>query len=266
MSRPKLSASGISTFLSSPKAYYFRYVLNIEPISPHESSSPDSLAGSLFAEFTDAFYKGVPEKDNTQKLMNNWQEQTTGWVSKRTQESLGGALSAWAGMYHTLFSPDDGVRNGSEKLVENERFIGYVDGLSHDLILHELKTTSRAKSISEQLWKVQRSLQVRLYCVLTGAIGIRIEFCYKDAPYAIFRSEPLPVAPEQRAVWETELNMLADTIVGLGDNPNNYPCNTNGCNIFAKNYTSACAYQALCEYGYNETTKIAYQPRSRGRA
>lgn len=262
MNRRKLSASGIQTFLSSPRAYYFRYIMGIEPISPAGASSPDALVGSLFAEYTDRFYKGMGEAENTKRLLTDWDEQTAGWVPTKLKMYLTAPLTAWAGLYYQLYSADDGCRNGSEKRVENDRFVGYVDGLSHDRILLELKTTSRARSLQDQIWAFQRSLQVRLYCVLTEATGIRIEMAYKDQPYALHRADVIPVTAEERKRWEVELNTLADTIVGLGDNPDSYPCHTKGCNIFSRNYTSACAYQALCEYGCTPEILTGYQERT----
>lgn len=262
MSRRKLSASAIQTFLSSPRAYYFRYVLQLEPITPGASTSPDALCGSLFAEFTDRFYKGHLEGANTSQLMGDWHEQTQGWVPERWKAPLTNALEAWASMYYQLFSPDDGARNGSEKRVENDRFMGYVDGLSHDKILLELKTTSRARSLQEQIWSFQRSIQVKLYCVLTEATGIRIEMVYKDQPYGIYRADVVPVTPAQRATWEKELNALYDAIMSLGDDPDNYTCHSKGCSIISKNYTSLCAYSALCEHGVTDEVLVGYQPRT----
>jgi len=244
----KLSATALSCLLESPKAFYWRYIAKLEPISQSIATyDHDKLAGSLWAAWIDAFYRGVPEKENTERLLADWHEQTEGWVPEKIKERLTKALTAWASIYHQQFSPDDGVRNGSEKLVENERFVGYVDGLSADeTTLHEVKSTSRAKSVSEQLWKVQNSIQVKLYLVLTGAKRVLIEFAYKDEPYDIWRAPVMEVTKEQRKTWEQELNALADSIYALGNDPNNYPCHPDGCCLITKNYVSLCPFQALC--------------------
>lgn len=249
MSKPfKLSATALSCFLESPKAFYWRYKARLEPLAPSVMNfDHDKLCGVLWAEWVDRFYKGVLEKANTQTLLEAWDRQTDGWVGKTTKDRLTEALKAWAGIYCERYSLKDGVRNGSEKFVENERFLGYLDGLSHDgKIIHEVKSTSRAKSVSEQLWVVQNSLQIKLYTILTGADGVLIEFAWKDLPHDIWRSDVLKISAEQRAAWEQELNALADKIYSLGTDENNYPCHPQGCCIVSKGFTSICGYQALC--------------------
>lgn len=266
MPRRKLSASAINLFLKSPKAYYYAYVQKVVPAEQSIGTfDHDKILGVLWAEFVDRFYKGADEKSNTERLLKFWEVQTEGWVPERIRQKYKDALESWATTYYQEFSRDDGCRNGSEKLVENERFLGYVDGLSHDLVLHEVKSTSRSPSLAGQLWKVQNSLQVKLYCVLTQATGICIEFAWKDAPYGVYRSAVIPVTPEQRAGWEQELNKIADYIISLGDDQNNYPCHPDGCCLITKGITSMCQYQALCDMGLDETTKPLYKEKvSRG--
>ena len=244
----KLSASALSCFLESPKAYYWRYHARLEPLALSTSNfDHDKICGILWADWVDKFYKSVPEADNTKRMLSEWDSQTDGWVGKTTKDKLTEAMKTWASLYHERYSPKDGIRNGSEKFVENERFLGYLDGLSHDgKIIHEVKSTSRAKSVSEQLWVVQNSLQVKLYAILTGADGILIEFAWKDLPHDIWRSEMLKISKEQRTGWEKELNALADKIYSLGEDENNYPCHPQGCCIVSKGFTSICGYQSLC--------------------
>ena len=234
----------------------------MEPIGQSVTSfDHDKICGILWSEFVDAFYRGIPEKENTERMLADWQTQTEGWVPDKTRDRLTKAMQAWASIYHQQFSPKDGVRNGSEKLVENGRFLGYLDGLSPDgTVVHEVKSTSRSKSTSEQLWKVQHSIQVKLYCVLTQAKGVRIEFAWKDEPHDIFRAPVLDVTREQLKQWEQELNALADGIYALGDDPNNYPCHPDGCCLITKNFIGLCPFQALCmgEFG----AEIAFKPKT----
>lgn len=260
----KLSASALACFLESPKRYYWQYIKRLEPMMPSMSTfDHDKLCGILWAEFVDRFYKGVEDKPNTEAMLSDWAEQTHGWVSDNTSSKLVSAMTAWAGLYYQLFNPADGVRVESEKLVENERFIGYLDGFNADGIVHEVKSTSRSKQLAEQLWKVQDSIQVKLYCVLTEAQGIRIEFAWKDPPHGIWRSDVKEVSAEKRRQWEQELNALADLIYGLGDDPNNYPCHTDGCCITGKNFVSICPFQILCTDGLSEITGIGFKDRVR---
>ena len=260
MSR-KLSASAISTFMKSPKSYFYRYVQNLEPAIPSVGSfSHDALAGTLWAAFVDRFYKGMGEQENTTKMLSEWHEQTEGWVPPRLRDGLTDAMKAWANQYYQMFDPKDGVRNGSEKRVENDRFIGYLDGLDHTgTIVHECKSTSRSPQISEQIWKVANSIQVKLYCVLTQAQGVCLEFAWKDQPHAVYRCDVIQVTPEQLKAWEQELNALADLINGLGTDPNNYPCHPDNCCFVTKRMTSMCGYQALCSQ--IDGAEIAFKQR-----
>ena len=244
----KLSATALATFMESPKAYYFRYIKRLEPISKSVGSyDHDKECGILWSEFVDRFYKKVPEVDNTAQMFKDWDERTDGWVPPAFKERLTKAMSSWATTYYQSFSPDDGVRNGSEKLVENDRFLGYLDGLSPDeKTIHECKSTSRAKSVSEQLLKYQTSLQVKLYAVLTGATGAILEFAYKDPPYSIFRAPRYDFTIEDVKGWEQSFNALADYIYSLGEDEKNYLCYADNCSLITKNYVGVCSYQSLC--------------------
>lgn len=261
----KLSASALSTYLRSPKAFYFRYIARLEPALPSVGSfDHDKLCGILWAEFVHRFYNGCGEVENQKKLLADWNEKTDGWVPDKVKAKLAAAMESWGTTYYQLFSADDGVRGEgkSELFVENKRFLGYLDGLSDDGIIHEVKSTSRGKQIASQLWKVQNSLQVKLYAVLTKATGIRIEFAYKDDPYSIYRTEVLPIEKEQVKCWENELNALADHIYSLGTEPCAYPCNPDGCCIVTKGFCSMCSYDTLCSMGLSEETKIGYKEKS----
>lgn len=258
----KLSASALNQFLRSPKAYYYGYVARLEPILPSVGTFDEAkLFGILWAEYVDRFYKGVAEAENITQTRQAWHEKIDGWVPEKKLVQLTKALDTLMPQYYQQFSPTDGVRNGSELHLENDRFIAYLDGLSHDGVVHEVKTTSRSPQLAEQLWKVQHSIQVKLYAVMAKANGIRIEFAFKDSPYQIYRSEILPVTPEQRMVWESELNTLADSIYALGDDPSHYPCHTDGCTLTTKYMVSTCPYQSLCDSGLTDMTKILYKEK-----
>lgn len=262
----KLSATALSAYLKSPKSYYWRYIARLEPGQPSVASyDHDKICGTTWAEFVDRFYKHVPEDENRKVTLDTWLDKTDGWVPEKARDKLTKALETWATSYYQMFNPDDGVRNGSELNLENERFVAYLDGLSHDKVVHEVKSTSRSPQLAGQLWKVQNSIQVKLYCVLAHATGIRIEFAFKDPPHAIFRGPETPVTPEQLKAWEQELNTLADHIYSLGDDPNNYPCHPDGCCLVTKNITSMCQYEALCDMGYNDFTRIAFKQKENRR-
>lgn len=223
----------------------------------------DRIFGTCWAEFVDRFYKGFSEQENVQKTLACWTEQVEGWCHGKNRDNLDKAMDTLMANYYQTFSPKDGCRapDKSELWLENDRFHGKLDGLSDEGIVHEVKSTSRAQSTSEQLWKVQNSLQVRLYAVLAKANGVQIEFAYKDAPYALFRGPIREVSADERGLWEQELNSLADYIVSLGDDPYNYPCHTDGCCYAGKWSTNMCPFQLLCEQGYTEETSIFYKSR-----
>jgi hypothetical protein len=261
--RYKLSPSAINCFMDSPKQYYWRYIQKLEPLLPSMGNfDHDKLAGTLWSDFVDRFYKEKMDEDQNMHIMfSEWKEMTAGWVTDKVSSRFMEAMQCWSSLYYNLYHPDDGCRNGSEKYVENDRFQGYLDGLSHDGIIHEVKSTSRSRQISEQLWKVQNSLQVKLYSVLTDAKGIRIEFAWKDSPYGIYRSDVLPVTDKQKASWESELNSIADHIFSLGDNPDNYVCHPDGCCMVSKGFVRMCSYQVLCQDGLTEENRIAFKEK-----
>ncbi len=263
MTQPhKLSASALSTFLKSPKSYYWRYIARLESLQPSVVSYDHvKLCGILGAACVDRFYRGASEESNMAAMMASWLEGTDGWVPEKAKDRLTKALQAWGAAYYQMFRPDDGCRNGSELHLENERFVAYLDGLSHEGIVHEVKSTSRSPQLTGQLWKVTNSVQVKLYCVMAKAKGICIEFAFKDPPYALFRGPVTDVSEAQRAGWEQELNTLADSIYALGDDPNHYPCHPDGCCLVTKGVTSMCGYYTLCDMGYNDITSIAYRPK-----
>jgi hypothetical protein len=259
----KLSATGISTFLDSPKRYYWRYIMGLAPITLSVSSyDHDRIFGTIWASFVDRFYKGTTEEGNIQATFAEWHDQTD-WCPEKPKEKLTKALEALTSKYYENFSPDDGCRHPdkSELWLENDRFCGKLDGLSEEGIIHEVKSTSRAQSVNEQLWKVQNSLQVRLYAVLAKAQGSCIEFAYKDPPHGLFRGPVVMYEPDQIALWEQEFNKIADDIDSRGDDPYNYLCNPDGCCIVSKYTTSMCAYQLLCEQGITDDTSIFYRTR-----
>lgn len=261
----KLSASALTSFLKSPRQYYWRYIARLEPITKQVANyDHDIVFGQLWAEFTDRFYKCVPEAQNSPQTMQQWMEATEGWVPEKARQRLTEALETLMPAYYQTFSPDDGARapDKSELWIENDRFVAKLDGLSDDRIIHEVKSTSRAQSIHEQLWKVQNSIQVKLYCVVAQAKGSVIEFAYKDKPSTLFRGPVEFVKDVDIKAWEQGFNALADRITSLGDDINNYPCNTDSCCMTTKYSTSMCAFQVLCTSGYNDETSIFYKIRA----
>jgi len=259
----KLSASALSTFLKSPRAYYWRYVAKLEPIGVSVATyDHDKIAGVLWSEFVARFYAGASEESNSKATMASWFEQTDGWVPEKAKDKLTKALESWSRSYYQTFSHDDGCRTQSEVYIENERFLGYLDGLNADGVVHEVKSTSRSPVLSGQLWKVQNSIQVKLYSVLANATGTCIEFAFKDSPYQLFRGPVLEVTEAQKKGWEQELNQLADYIYSLGTDIHNYPCNPDSCCLVTKGVTSMCQYDILCDEGLNDINRIAYKTKT----
>lgn len=264
--RSKLSASALNTFLKSPKAFYWGYRAKLVPVQQSVVTyDHDKICGIIWAEFVNRFYNGVSETENCKKTLEDWYSQTDGWVPEKAKERLTKALESWSRSYYQMFNPDDGARgkDKSELFLENDRFLGYLDGLSDDGIVHEVKSTSRSPQLAGQLWKVTNSIQVKLYCVLAQAKGVCIEFAFKDSPYQLFRGPVTYVSPEQLKGWEQELNKLADYIYSLGDGPNNYPCHPDGCCLVTKGITSMCQYETLCSDGLNEYTKYGFKAKER---
>lgn len=262
----KLSASALNTFLRSPKAYYWQYVARLVPMQQSVATyDHDKICGVLWAEFVNRFYNGAGEAENNKRLLDDWYSQTEGWVPEKAKDRLTKALETWGRSYYQMFSPDDGIRGQgkSELFLENERFLGYLDGLSDEGVVHEVKSTSRSPQLAGQLWKVTNSTQVKLYAVLAGAKGVVIEFAFKDSPYTLYRGPETTVSAEQLKGWEQELNTLADYIYSLGDDPNNYPCHPDGCCLVTKGITSMCQYETLCDMGLNDITKIGYKAKTR---
>ena len=231
------------------------------------SYDDDRIFGTCWAEFVDRFYKGVSESENVTKTLACWNEQVEGWCHGKKRDNLDKAMSTLMPSYYQMFSPTDGCRapDKSELWLENDRFHGKLDGLSDEGIIHEVKTTSRAQSTSEQLWKVQNSVQIKVYAVLAKAKGVQIEFGYKDAPHALFRGPIREITEDERALWEQELLAIAEDIDDRGDDPYNYLCHPDGCCYTGKWSTNMCSYQILCDAGYTEETQIFYKTREERR-
>jgi hypothetical protein len=262
----KLSASALNTFLKSPKSYYWQYVARLVPAQASVVTyDHDKICGILWAEFVNRFYSGQDETLNCNQLLADWNEQTDGWVPEKAKARLTTALETWSRSYYQMFNPKDGVRgkDKSELFLENDRFLGYLDGLSDAGVVHEVKSTSRSPQLAGQIWKVQNSIQVKLYCVLAQAKGVCIEFAFKDSPYAIYRGQETSVSSSQLLSWEQELNKLADYIYSLGDDPSNYPCHPDGCCLVTKGITSMCQYELLCTDGITDITRYGYKQKTR---
>lgn len=256
----KLSASALGTFLKSPRSYYWRYIAKLEPVAPSVGTyDHDKIAGVLWSGFVERFYNKVSETENLKFTLDAWDEQTEGWVPEKQKDKLTKALTNWGASYYQLFNADDGCRTKSELFLENDKFLGYLDGLNDEGIIHEVKSTSRSPVLSGQLWKVQNSIQVKLYAVLADAKGICIEFAFKDPPFALFRSGVIDVTKEQKEGWKQGLDSLADYIYSLGTDINNYPCNPDSCCLVTKGVTSMCSYSDLCDGVPG--AEIAFKPR-----
>lgn len=260
----KLSATALSTYLRSPRAFYWRYIAKLEPIQLSVTTfDHDKLFGQLWAAYVDRFYKGAEELLNTQTMYDDWITNTDGWVPEKARDRLTKAIETLCPLYYQQFHQEDGTRSaGSEIRLEDDTFIAILDGLSEDGTVHEVKTTSRSPQLSEQLWRVQHSLQVKLYCVLAKATGVQIEFGWKDAPQSIFRAPVLQFEPDQLATWRYEFYNLARQIQALGNDPDNYVCHPDGCCLVTKGMVSMCSYQTLCDQGLNDITRIFYKTRT----
>lgn len=223
----------------------------------------DRIFGTCWAEFVDRFYKGSGETENVNQTLQCWNEQVDGWCNGKARDNLDKALPTLMASYYQLFSPKDGCRapDKSELWLENDDLHGKLDGLSDDGIIHEVKSTSRAQSTSEQLWKVQNSIQVKVYAVLAKAKGVQIEFAYKDAPHALFRGPIREITDGERTLWEQELLAIVEDINDRGDDPYNYICHPDGCCYAGKWSTNMCQFQLLCEQGYTTDTSIFYKNR-----
>lgn len=258
-----LSKSALEAFLESPAKYYWRYIQRLEPVQPSMATyDHDRLCGILWAEFVHRFYQGVPHDQNTEQLLTAWVEQTAGWLRETVQSKYAEALATWAATYATRFRPDDGVRQQSELELIRDPFIGYLDGLSADGVIHEVKTAGRSPQLVEQLWAVQTSLQIQLYSCLADATGVRIEFAFKDPPYEIYRADVHPIRAEDRARWWQGLTALARQIYALGDDPAQFPCHPGGCCLITRRSVSMCPYQVLCQRGLTEETAAFYRTRA----
>ena len=256
----KLSASALSLFLKSPRAFYWRYKAGLEPVAPSVTTyDHDKVCGLVWSEAVERFYMGVPEQENTRVTLSTFDTQTDGWVPSKAKERLVNALTAWCSAYYQQFSPEDGVRTQSEVYLENDKFLGFLDGLNEKGVVHEVKSTSRSPQLSGQLWRVENSIQVKLYCVLADASGYQIEFAFKDSPHALFRAPVVEVSTEQKRGWKQALDNLADYIYSLGDDPNNYVCNSDSCCMASKGVTSLCQYMPLCDQVPG--AEIAFKPR-----
>ena len=261
----KLSASGLATFLKSPKSYFWRYKAGLEPSQPQVATfDHDKLLGVIWAQYTDRFYRGVGEATNAKAAMDAWLNGSEGWVPEKARVRLTTALENLMPQYYQHFSPEDGCRTAeqSELWLENDRFRGRLDGLSAENVVHEVKTTSRSPQVAEQLWKIGHSIQVKLYCVLADADGYCLEIAFKDPPHAILRAPIVRVTAEQKRGWSQELHALADRIESLGDDPNNYPCHSEGCCMTTKGMVSMCSYRDLCSGDISDEIKdLLYKKR-----
>ena len=248
----KLSASAMSAFLESPKSFFFQYLHKGTGVVPRQPSvstyDQDLFFGSRWAEFVHAFYTNGALQEPELKLRDD----LAGWVPDKLRDTYLANFSALVSNYYSCFSPSDGVRTPqtSELRLESDRFVARLDGLSADGIIHECKATSRAPSLDMQLWKVENSIQVKLYAVLAKAEGVRIEFAYKDAPQVVFRAPIKRITAEQRARWSSELHALADSMAYcISQDPGDgsaFVCHTD-CTLVTKRYVGACKWKMLCD-------------------
>lgn len=269
--RYKLTASALSRFLESPKSYYWAYLAadgrGLEPRSPPSMQhyDHDLIFGQTWGEWVAAFYAEQPPPSQA-----DLEARLTGWCDDKTITKYCAMLGSLGDSYVQQFRPDDGARTpeSSERRVENERFYGYLDGMSADGVLHECKTAKRSPRLDEQLWQVQNSIQIKLYCALTRCKGVQIEFAFKDAPCAVYRAPVLPVSSRQVAGWETELNALADAIERLHEAAETqghhaFVCDAKSCTLVTQRFVGACRYRLLCDG--DEAAQHLYRARSEER-
>jgi len=241
----------MSAFLESPKSFYWQYLHAGTGLSyaPSVARYDHDLAfGTRWAEFVDAFYTTRPITQ-----ASSLEADLSGWAEKIKPTYLT-SFVALQNNYIASFSPDDGVRtpDTSELRLESDRFVARLDGLSADGIIHECKTTSRAPSLDMQLWRVENSLQVKLYAVLAEAEGVRIEFAYKDSPNVVFRAPVKAITREQRRFWKAELESLWEAIqLCLHREPAwghaAFPCHPDGCTIVSKRFIGECPWKSMCD-------------------
>lgn len=254
----KLSASAITAFLRSPKAFYWQYLHQGSGVSSIGKSvvtfDHDLCFGSRWAEFVDKFYQNGALQEPYIQLRDD----LTGWVPDKTLTTYMDAFNSLMNSYYTQFSPSDGCRTPetSELRVESDRFVGRLDGISADGIIHECKATSRAPSLDAQLWKVENSIQVKLYAVLTQAEGVRIEFAYKDSPCVVYRAPIKRITLQMRHNWGSELVSISEAISGMialseSFRPERrhlaFPCSPDGCTIVTKRFVGSCPWKLLCD-------------------
>ena len=247
----------MSAFLESPKRMYWEYLHKGTGLSARQPSvasfDHDLMFGSRWAEFVHDFYTGAEDRGDL-----DLRQDLAGWVPDKLYDTYCNTFNALRSNYYACFRPDDGVRTPqtSELRLESERFVARLDGLSADGIIHECKATSRAPSLDMQLWKVENSIQVKLYAVLAKAEGVRIEFAYKDAPQVVFRAPVKRITSQQRDAWSAELYSLADAIDAMiqrseqwadtSEQQYAFPCHTD-CTLVTKRYVGACKWQPLCD-------------------
>ena len=253
----KLSASAITAFLKSPKSFYFQYLHNGTGVSPIQPSvqdfSHDLCFGSRWAEFVHAFYQNAPAED-FEAIRGALHADLLGWVPDKILTTYLDAFSALMANYYASFRTDDGCRTPetSELRVESDRFVGRLDGISADGIIHECKATRRAPSLDTQLWKVENSIQVKLYAVLTGAEGVRIEFAYKDSPCVVYRAPMKKITATMRQAWSRGLDCIADSVEACISmipefGPEAFPCHPDGCTIVTQRFVGSCPWRLLCD-------------------
>lgn len=252
----KLSASAITAFLHSPKSFYWQYLHQGTGVSSVSRSvatfDHDLCFGSRWAEFVHAFYQEAMPED-FEAIRGDLHRDFLGWVPEKLTTTYLDAFSACQNSYFSQFSPTDGCRTPatSELRVENDRFVGRLDGISADGIIHECKATRRSPNLDTQLWKVENSLQIKLYAVLTQAEGVRIEFAYKDSPCAVYRAPVKAITATMRAKWQLELESIYCAIASMIDiDPGDgsaFPCSPEGCTIVTKNFAGACPWRLLCD-------------------
>jgi hypothetical protein len=271
----KLSPSAIVDYLRSPKLHFWKRVYNngagLEPLEPSvQRYDHDKSFGVVWAKFVEHFYLGFKLKPNLDFAMSHWRNITDGWVEDKVRQPYDLALSALVEDYYNQFSPDDGMRSGgSEVWLESEFVRGRADGLFHGdsrydeenvLKIHEVKTTSRAPQLAEQLWKVENSIQVKTYTYLADATGVCVEFAFKDPPHTTYRAPIRPITAVERSQWRAEIEGLARHILSLGGKESDYPCNPDGCCLVTKRFVGMCPYQVLCQ-GNLEVIPYLFKPR-----
>ncbi len=128
----KLSPTAIITYLTCPKRFYLKYILNVK-----EQYVPQIEKGRKFHEFIEEYYKTIPETIDVNEV-NYYVDEVLNYVgisySEYTNEIQG--FINWERWRINNLSDR---KPQTEVLVENDTFYGRIDAVFDDIIV-EFKT------------------------------------------------------------------------------------------------------------------------------